>query len=557
METHFSMTSGTRTSLFALVFGLCLGHAACTAQLSGGPLEDSEQAQPGPTGSVTLPGGLRVQGSPKYFRVVRLTHTQWENSVRDVLLLPTVPGLSQTFIPDPPDGTFSNNERALYVTDTLGSDYRRGAETVAANVAGDPAVLSQLSTLGDSAGFIASVGRRAFRRSLTAEEQSAYETLWASGATFFGSGDAFADGARVFLEALLQSPHFVYRVEVSPDGARLSGVELATRISYLLRNTTQNDSLLDAAEAGELDSEEGVRAVASTLLEEDGARAALETFHRELFGLDRYHSILKSSSTFPSFDETLIPTLLDADLLFFGHVFTQNLGFREILTSNVAFVNDKTAGFYGLSANDSTLTQTELDGSRPGFLTRLGFLAYNANLVDPDPIHRGVDINNRLLCAHLSPPPGEIPPLPEPVPGQTNRERGVAHTNEGFCASCHQEIINPPGFALESFDAMGQFRTTDNGKPVDTTGSFLIGNEVFAFSNIVELTDRIAENELAHSCYAAHLAEFAFARDIGASDVDVVSSIESRSLNEDASLKAMLLSLITSAEFARAHTSSP
>jgi hypothetical protein len=549
------MVSSARTWL-ALVSGLCLGHAACTAQLSGGELGEAGAADE-TSDAPKLPGGLKLQGKPQYFRAVRLTHAQWENSVRDVLLLPTTSGLSTTFIPDPPDGTFSNNERALYVSDTLSRDYQRGAEAVAADVAGNAAQLAQLSPAGDASGFIASVGRRAFRRTLTAEEQTAYETLWASGATFFSSGDGFADGARIFLEALLQSPYFVYRVEISPDGSRLSGVELATKISYLLRNTTPNESMLDAAEAGELDSEAGVAALVSTLLEEDGARATLETFHRELFGLDRYRSILKSPEAFPTFDDALIPTLLDADLLFFAHVFTQNLGFREILTSNVAFVNDATAGYYGLSASSSTLTQAELDGSRPGFLTRVGFLAYNANLIDPDPIHRGVDINNRLLCAQLSPPPGEIPPLPDPIPGQTNRERVAAHTGDGFCGGCHNEIINPPGFALESFDAVGQLRTTDNGKPVDTTGAFLIGNQSFAFSNIVELTSQIAENETAHSCYAAHLAEFAFARDVDGRDVALVTSVEKQSLEGDASIKAMLLSLMTSREFARAHTSSP
>ncbi len=557
MGSHYSMASWTRKSWLAFACGLCIGLAACTAQLSGGELAESGQTPDGTSETPSLPGGLKLRGTPKYFRVVRLTHAQWENSVRDVLQLPATPGLSTTFIPDPPDGTFSNNERALYVSDTLSRDYQRGAETVAASVAGNAAQLAALSTAGDSSGFIASVGRRAFRRTLTAEEQRAYETLWAAGASFFGSGDAFADGARVFLEALLQSPYFVYRVETSPDGSRLSGVELAAKISYLLRNTTPSEALLDAAEAGELDSEAGVAALVSTLLEEDGARTALETFHRELFGLDRYRSILKSPEVFPTFDEALIPTLLDADLLFFSHVFSQNLGFRALLTSNVAFVNDATAGFYGLSASGSTLAQTELDGSRPGILTRVGFLAYNANLIDPDPIHRGVDINNRVLCAQLSPPPGEIPPLPEPMPGQTNRERVTAHTSEGFCAGCHNEIINPPGFALESFDALGQLRTTDNGKPVDTTGTFWIGNESFAFSNIVELTSQISENETAHSCYAAHLAEFTFARDVDASDVDLVTSIEAQSLEGNASLKTMLLSLLTNPEFALAHTSSP
>lgn len=548
--------SRNRRTTPALLLCLSWAWVGCTARLGGNGESTSNGEVPGPQPTI-LPGGLRIDGKPEYFRVVRLTHPQWENSVRDVLRLADRPGLSTTFIPDPPDGTFSNNERALYVTDTLSRDYQRGSEALAEEVASNPDQLAQLSAPGDAAGFVAAVGRRAFRRALTSDEQTKYEALWASGAGFYESGDAFADGARVFIEAILQSPYFVYRTEVSPQGGRLSGSELATKISYLLLNTTPSDALLDAVEAGKFDDEGSVRTLVSELLEADGARFAIENFHRELFGLDRYRSILKSPTAFPTFNEALIPALLDADLNFFSYVFTRNLGFREILTSNVAFVNDATASFYGLASTSSTLEEVQLDGSRPGFLTRVGFLAYNANLIEPDPIHRGVDINNRLLCAHLSPPPGVIPPLPEPIPGQTNRERVVAHTGEGFCGNCHNEIINPPGFALESFDAIGRFRTEDNGKPVDTSGSLFAGDVTLDFANIGELTQKLAGNSVAHSCYAAHLAEFVFARDVGSGETELISSTQSQSLAADASIKSMLLALITSPEFSRANTRSP
>lgn len=554
-------------SWLALGSALTIGGAGCTAQLS----DDTEASSWASTGGTTtsgsgggdggevveLPGGLTLEGKPQYYRLVRLTHSQWENSVRDVLLLDATTGLSTGFIPDPPDVKFTNNERALYVSDTLRVDYQRSAESVAETVAADPVRLAKLGPAGDSAGLIASVGRRAFRRVLTAEEQAAYEALWASGATFYQSGDAFVDGARIFIEALLQAPDFVYQVTLSPDQTRLSGAELATKISYLLRNTTPSEELLNAAASGALDTDAGVESVVTQMLEEDDARVALETFHRELFGLDRYQAILKNTTAFPMYDEGLNAVFLDADLLFFSYVYGRNLGFREILKSDVAFVNQATAGFYGLTSSTPALTQTVLDGSRPGFLTRLGFLAYNANLSDPDPIHRGVDINNKLLCAHMEPPPGAIPPLPASVPGQTNRERVSAHTGQGFCGSCHSEIINPPGFALEGFDAMGQSRATDNGKPVDTTGTFSMLDGDISFTNAVELTTQLAESSVAHSCYAANLAEFALGRDIGSGESTLVSSLQAQSRDADASIKAMLLAMIKSPEFTRARSGSP
>lgn len=501
---------------------------------------------------ITLPGGLELEGRPEYYRVVRLTHLQWENSVRDALQLPAVPGLSGGFITDPPDGKFSNNERALYVSDTLWDDYRRSAEAIAETVATDPTALARLGSAGDPAGFIAAVGERAFRRPLTAEESTAYAALWDEGATFFASGDAFADGAQVFLEALLQSPNFLYRIELSPANARLSGPELATKISYLLRDTPPDDELMQAAVNGELDTNEGLAAVVSQMLEEDTAGGTVSKFHRELFGLDRYSSILKSASAFPQYDEAMNQVFFDADIMFFDRIYEGGFGLREILRSDVAYVNAQTASLYGLTAQGSALTEVELDGSRPGFLTRLGFLAYNGSLSQPDPIHRGVDINNKILCAKLEPPAGTIPPLPDPIPGQTNRQRVEAHTGDGFCGGCHNTIINPPGFALESFDALGQARTMDNGQTVDTTGTFAVLDASMTFTSIDDLTTQLAESPVAHACYVANLTEFALARDLGAGEVALLTNLQSQSQASDASVKSMLLAMLQSPEFTNA-----
>lgn len=552
--------------------GISLGLLVAAVSGCGGPPADGSPGAGGLSGAdgagsgaatasggspgevVTLPGGLELTSRPEYFRVVRLTHEQWENSVRDVLQLPAAPGLSSGFSPDPPDGKFSNNERALFVSDSLWTDYQRTAEKLAETVASDAGALAKLSAPSDSTGFIAAVGERAFRRALTPDEQSDYAALWTRGAEFFASGNAFADGARVFLEALLQSPHFLYRIELSGPGSRLSGAELATKLSYLLRDTTPNAELLAQAASGTLDTDAGLAAVVSEMLDEAGARAVVERFHRELFGLDRYASILKSTTKFPNYDESLNEIFLEADLLFFSRVYSEDFGLREILTSNVAFVNAATAPLYDLTATGTTLREVTVGEDRPGFLTRLGFLAYNATLNDPDPIHRGVDINNRLLCAHLTPPPGEIPPLPDPIPGQTNRERVEAHTGKGFCGSCHGNIINPPGFALENFDALGQTRTTDNNKPVDTTGSFSTLGGTMSFASITDLTSQLAENQVAHSCFVANLAEFVFARDVGTGEVPLLSGVQEQSHAGNASIKAMLLAMIQSPQFTNART---
>lgn len=506
-----------------------------------------DPVDPGGDEIVQLAGGLQVKGKPKYHRAIRLTHQQWENAVQDALGLAASPAQASGFIPDPPEGMFSNNERALYVTDSLRLDYQRAAETVAADVAGNSSLLASWGS--DSTAVIQTVGRRAYRRALTPEETSRYEALWARGAEFFQSGDDFADGAHIFLEALLQSPHFLYRLELGDHGDRLSGTELATKLSFLLRNTTPSGDLLNAAESGALDTDEGLADVANQMIEEGGAVAVVRRFHDELFGLDRYDAILKSQDAFPSYTEDLNDVLYEADSLFFSHLFQTGGGVRSILTSNVAFANDAVAPFYGLSLGSPELSEVQLGPERPGFLTRIGFLAYNANLSHPDPIHRGVDVNNRLLCAELAPPPGEIPALPGPEPGQTNRQRVTAHTEVGVCAGCHGELINPPGFALENFDAMGQLRTTDNGQPVDTTGAYGLLEGDQSFTDIGELSQKLAESRRVHGCYAVHVTQYALSRDLGRGETEMLEVMAEASVTSDLSIKELLGRVVTSPRF--------
>jgi len=237
--------------------------------------------------------------------------------------------------------------------------------------------------------------------------------------------------------------------------------------------------------------------------------------------------------------------------MFFNLIFKNGQGVRDILTSKTAFVTDKTAKLYGVTASGSSLVETTLGADRPGLLTRLGFLAYNANLSEPDPIHRGVDVINRLMCLDLLPPADvEIPPLPAAMAGQTNRQRVEGHTGDGTCgAGCHSALINPMGFAFENFDALGQSRTTDNGKPVDTTGSVSIGGQLKPFTNAADLMTLLSAAPSVHGCYVKHLAEFTLARDLTSKDRSLVDRIETVSVKGSASVKAMLLDLISDASF--------
>jgi hypothetical protein len=321
---------------------------------------------------------------------------------------------------------------------------------------------------------------------------------------------------------------------------------MASKLSFLLRNTTPDDALLDAAGAGGLDTQSEVVAKATAMLEDSAAKTSLGRYHAELFGLSRYGSIDKNRTKFPAYSEALNAEFEQADRLFFERIFTAGQGLRGILTSSTAFVSAATAGIYGVAVSGQGLVETELGPERPGFLTRLGFLAYNANLSEPDPIHRGVDVINRILCLDLLPPANvAIPPLPAATPGQTNRQRVTAHTGDGTCgAGCHSTLINPMGFAFENFDAVGQLRTTDNGQPVDTTGRMSFPDGLKDFTGAPQLVNLIAAAPSAHGCYVKHFAEFALTRDIAERDRALIDGVEGLSMNNNASVKAVALAIV-------------
>lgn len=512
------------------------------------PVEQEPMAAAGVemVGDGQLPGeGLRPR-----MRLVRMTHGQWENSVQDLLGLEAQPDLSSSFTGDPPQGKFSNNEEALFISPNLRLDYQRAAELLGERIARDPDAVQRLAPTADASAFVRSVGRHAYRRPLAPEEVARYEQLFAAGASHFGSGDDFADGVQLVIEALLQSPYFLFRTELGRSGQPLSGYELVSKLSFLLRDRAPNEALLDRAGAGELDTLDGILALAEELVDSPEAQAAVLDYHRELFGLERYLSIAKDATLFPNYSSEINPELARAEELFLNRLYEGNLGLTELLTSTVAFVNNATEGLYGLSGYGEELQEVDLGPERPGLFTRIGFLAYNGTLRDPDSIHRGVELNREVLCAPLQPPAGVIPALPVIEPGQSNRERVNAHTGPGTCgASCHATLINPIGFAFENFDALGQLRDTDNGKPVDTTGEYAFVDGLKAFSGTPELMNLLADSPQVHACYARHLAEFALGREVDESDDSLLSSLKQRSLQERSSIRDALLTLVTNPAF--------
>ncbi|HEX6274891.1 MAG TPA: DUF1595 domain-containing protein, partial [Polyangiaceae bacterium] len=283
------------------------------------------------------PTSLDLDGTPAYYRIVRLTNEQWTNSVQSILRLAARPTQGEAF-QDAVSGTtdFTNNELVLDVDSRRWSDFRTAAQALANQVTSDATLLRNVYSGTDATGFISTVGLRAYRRPLTTAEAAKYKTLYDTGSMMTGTKSAFAKGVAVVLEAMLQSPHFLYRTELGPASAPLSSYEMAAKLSLLLRNTTPDDALLQAAAGGgSLDTADGAAVVAQQMLEEPSAATVMRHFHGEFLKFDMFEELSKVGVA--NYNPAIKAELLESSHLFFNRIFTQNLGVADMFRSTVGF----------------------------------------------------------------------------------------------------------------------------------------------------------------------------------------------------------------------------
>jgi hypothetical protein len=523
--------------------------ASCTAIIGGEGTEGGSGATPG--GGSSTPGGGGVETpadiSPFYgpivttpsssTRFVRLNHVQYENTVRDVLRLSAPLGLSDAFVAEPLRSTFDTNGAILTVAPDLRLDYQTAAESLGGTVAHDPTLLAQVAPANADAAarakaFIESFGLRVYRRPLAADEVTRYQALFDQGPTLIGSGDNFADGVELVVGAFFQSPHFLYRSELSSAVVNgkilLNDYEIASRLSYGLTNTMPDDLLFTAAANKQLALRDGLVAEAKRLLATPAAELMVENFHEQLFVMREYDTISKNQTKFPQFVEGIAEDLTQEALAFVQHVvFEQQAGMSELMTAPYTFANARVRAVYGLppaTGDQNAFLKVDLDpAQRAGMLTQPGFLAAHGEQDTPNLIMRGVHIAKRLLCLDI-PPPDVVPALPPLAAGSTNRQRVEELTKGAACSGCHTQIINPLGSAFESLDGVGKFRTTENNLPVDSSGSYSLDGETFSYTGPVELIKEMAASYQMHACYSRNWVEYLYGRSVDkTADADLIN----------------------------------
>lgn len=496
-------------------------------------------------------------------RAPRLTHHEWERTVQELLHLEEETGLVESLRADalPGEAVFRNPGASLSVDDVLWGGYQRAATTLAARVTSDPARLAELAPYSaDEAGateFVREMGLRAHRRPLDDGEVEEYLTLYRRAGGLYGTLDAHTAGIRLVLEAMLQSPFFLYRVELSDerkDGViPLSDYEIAARLSYALWGSMPDEELFAAAAAGMLKEPEGLEMQARRMLEDRRAEARVVDFHRQLFDVDSFAGIAPSPEVFPEASSRLAEyAMAEHDLFVREMIFSRDGTYGDLLTSSASFANDELARIYGLSGSfGEELVPVTLDSSqRRGVFTQVGFLASNATTVLPDPIHRGAFLAERIACIHIAAPPANTPP-PAVVPGQTNRETIAEHTEQpgSICAGCHAQIINPFGFAFEHYDAIGAWRNEDSGFAVDASARPPVDGAPTPVAGAPELADALADSQWAHECYARHWMEFAFGRHAMPEDQALIAKLAEPSRAGELAVRDLLVAIVTSRAF--------
>jgi hypothetical protein len=489
--------------------------------------------------------------------VRRLTHSQYNNTVRDLLGDYSRP--AQRFPTEDYVDGFKNQLRLQGMPPLLVEAFSTTAEKLAINAfrAGDvngliPCKPASASDPKCRDQFIRTFGLRAFRRPLRDAEFQRYAAAFSAQARATGK---FLDGARTVVEAMLQSPKFLFHVEAGPDG-RSVDYAIASRLSYLLWDTMPDKVLLDAAARGDLRTAANRERAARRMLDNPLAAQSLDEFFNEWLRFDRVLNAFKERRRYPEFTPEMAAEMVEETRRLLDHLVWNNGNFMELLTADYGFLSSDLATLYKLPAppGQFELSKYPADARRAGFLGHGSFLASTAGPVETSPTARGIFVREQLLCQHVPPPPPNVnTTLPDPTEDmpQTRRQRMSAHAINPACSSCHR-LMDPIGFGLESFDAIGRWRDKEkilkSDLPIDTGGE-IAGLPNSAFSDVRQLGRILAESPVCQECMVRQIFRYAYGRLETNSDQETIHQLFVKFRDSGFHFKDLLIALVRSPEF--------
>jgi hypothetical protein len=397
------------------------------------------------------------------------------------------------------------------------------------------------STLRD---FCARFTERAFRRPLTPDLRALYVDR-----QFERAPDPGVAVERALLMTL-KSPRFLY---VNLAGGKGDAHDIAAALSFALWDSLPDDALLAAAAAGQLATREQVAAQAQRMMSDPRFTAKLRDFLLTWLKIDRPQGLRKEPALFPSFSAAIEADLRTSLELFLEEVLSdERADFRTLLLADSLYLNGRLAPLYGADMpGDAPFRRVVLDsGERRGILTHPYLMATLASDSTSSPIRRGVLLARSALGRVLRPPPDAVTPIAATLhPDLTTRQRTALQTADQGCQSCHA-LINPLGYPLEHFDAIGRFRTTENDRPIDATGYYSSrSGEVVKFDGARQLSEFLAGSDEVHEAFIEKLFYYVVKQPIRAFGSDALSTLHRRFVESEFSMRPLVAEIATLAAF--------
>lgn len=403
-------------------------------------------------------------------------------------------------------------------------------------------------------------GRRLFRRPITNDEAEKLARLVDS-AIATGQPPAVALG--VGLEALLVSPKFLYHPRPQPTGVIQNGsfpideLTLASRLSYFLWSSAPDEELLALAERGELRTQ--LAAQIARMIRDPKSAALTANFAGQWLQLRDLEQTAPAAEAFPEFDARLAADMRRESEMLFEHILQENRPTIEFVNADYTFINDRLAKHYGLPA----LTETGFrrvslaDSPRRGVLTHGSVLTLTSHPTRTSPVKRGKWVLEQVLGTEPPPAPRDVPPLPEArendsLPLRTRLEQ---HRADAACASCHA-LLDPLGFAMENYDAIGRWRTMDANHPLDTTGRLISGERFQDWSELRAILVQGHQDDFLR-CVTEHLLTYALGRGVTYHDKLAVREIVRRNMLANQGFQDLIMAVCESVPFQRMRSNTP
>jgi hypothetical protein len=488
----------------------------------------------------------------------RLNRVEYRNTVRDLLGVDFDP---RDFPSDDVGYGFDNIGDVLSIPPLLVEKYVAAAKKIADLAVAGPKKDALIFTVKPDPAkpkrdavktLLETLLRRGFRRPPTPDELERWTKLYEQGEKF----DASFEGAmKLPLRALLISPHFLFRIENESAIADATGAypisdwEFASRLSYFLWSSMPDDELLDHAKKGSLRNPKVLEPQIARMIKDPRSRELAENFATQWLQIRRLEEVKFDAKQFPGFSDALRQDMIQEAVLFFEAILKEERSALELLDADFTFLNGRLAQHYGLSASGDAFQRVKLsDGRRGGVLTMAAVLAATSDPDRTSPVKRGKWVLEAILG---TPPP---PPVPDaanlkPEPGDaslTLRQRMERHRKDPNCASCHNRM-DPIGFGLENFDAIGVWRDRDAGKPIDASAALPDGGK---FNGPTELKKIIqARKDQFVECLVEKMLTFGLGRGVEHYDGPVIKDLSTSMSKNGYKLSTLVVDVVKSYPF--------